>query len=111
MAGAEGSCIGTRGHNPKTVFRWASLWGALRDEQWALVGPSVRGRKKGGLGRPWAVERRRILNAVFSILHTVCETKNRKSRKVPIHDRLLPVLQALTVKGRLWVFTEPPSKK
>ena len=39
------------------------------------------------------------------------ETKNRKSRKVPIHDRLLPVLQALSMEGRPWVFTEPPSQK
>ena len=39
------------------------------------------------------------------------ETKNRQSRKVPIHDRLLPVLQGLTLAERPWVFTEPASPK
>jgi integrase len=39
------------------------------------------------------------------------ETKNRKSRKVPIHDRLLNMVQTLPLKGRPWVFTQPPSSK
>jgi integrase len=39
------------------------------------------------------------------------ETKNRKSRKVPIHDRLLPTLRALPSHARPFVFSEPPSKK
>jgi integrase len=39
------------------------------------------------------------------------ETKNRKSRKVPIHDRLLTILQTLPRQTRSFVFTEPPSDR
>jgi integrase len=39
------------------------------------------------------------------------ETKTRTSRKVPIHDRLRPVLAALPTKRRAWLFERGPSKK
>jgi integrase len=42
---------------------------------------------------------------------TGSETKNRQSRKVPIHRRLLPVLQNLALPGKPWAFTEPASRK
>jgi integrase len=38
-------------------------------------------------------------------------TKTGFSRKVPIHSRLLPHLQALPKRARPWVFTNPPSAR
>jgi integrase len=39
------------------------------------------------------------------------ETKNRKSRKVPIHARLLDMVRDLNLKGRSCAFAEPSSRK
>jgi len=39
------------------------------------------------------------------------ETKTGDSRKVPIHARLRPFLEALPKQSRPWLFTNPPSKK
>ena len=39
------------------------------------------------------------------------ETKTRLSRKVPIHPRLLPLLQALPGRRRPWLFTMPASSR
>ncbi len=38
------------------------------------------------------------------------ETKNRKSRKIPIHDRLLAILQPIVARSGPRLFTEPPSE-
>ena len=39
------------------------------------------------------------------------ETKTRRSRKVPIHARLLPVLKTLLAKSRTWLFSEAATSK
>jgi integrase len=39
------------------------------------------------------------------------ETKTRLSRKVPIHARLRPLLEALSRRPRPWLFTMPPSRR
>ena len=39
------------------------------------------------------------------------ETKTGLSRKVPIHSRLRPLLEAISKQARPWAFTRPPSKK
>ncbi|HVK08499.1 MAG TPA: site-specific integrase [Gemmataceae bacterium] len=39
------------------------------------------------------------------------ETKTRTSRKVPIHDRLRPILSAVSNKKRDWLFQSAPSDK
>jgi integrase len=38
------------------------------------------------------------------------ETKTRQSRKVPLHARLLPLLEALPTRPRPWLFTAAASK-
>jgi integrase len=44
----------------------------------------------------------------FEIVSRVgAETKTRRSRKVPIHSRLRPLLSDSTVSGRRWLFTAP----
>jgi integrase len=39
------------------------------------------------------------------------ETKTRQSRKVPIHARLRPLLEAMSKRKRPWFFTARPSRK
>jgi integrase len=39
------------------------------------------------------------------------ETKTRLSRKVPIHPRLRPLLEAVPRRRRPWMFTMPPSRR
>jgi integrase len=39
------------------------------------------------------------------------ETKTRRSRKVPIHPRLRPLLEAQPARKRPWFFTASPSRK
>jgi integrase len=48
-------------------------------------------------------------NWIHIISRPGAATKNRKSRKIPIPARLLPLLQALPRSGP-WLFTQPASK-
>ena len=50
-------------------------------------------------------------NWVHVVSRTGAQTKSRRSRKVPIHPRLLPILKALPPGPRTWLFTSLPSRK
>ena len=43
----------------------------LTDAEWALVAPLIRPAKRGG--RPWTVDVREVLNAIFCLLSTGCQ--------------------------------------
>ena len=45
----------------------------LTDAEWALVAPLIRPGKRGG--RPWPVDVREVLNAIFYVLWTGCQGK------------------------------------
>jgi len=88
------------------------ILGALEgSDKDAIAVLAITGMRRGELRRLQPIDIDLKGNWVHIRSREGLETKNRYSRKVPIHDRLRLVLEALTNTPRPWLFVNPPSRR
>jgi integrase len=83
--------------------------GEPRYTQLALL--AFSGLRSGELQRLQQLDVDLIGNWIQVVSRVGAETKTGRSRKVPIHPRLRPLLEAMSAPKRTWFFEAPRSKK